>query len=59
MRLGEALVAAGTITEEELSRALTIQANSGAKLGEILVSLGYLHYLQLYGVLAPLLGLRL
>jgi tetratricopeptide (TPR) repeat protein len=41
-RLGTMLVQAGRITEEELSRALAIQANSPERkrLGEILVSMG-------------------
>ena len=58
MRLGEALIAARKITEEQLTHALDLQTNSNARLGEILVSLGILHHLELYPILAQLLGLR-
>ena len=58
VRLGEQLVAAGTINQEQLSRALEVQANSGARLGEILVSLGIIHHLELYTVLSHILGPR-
>ena len=47
VRLGEALLAAGSITEQQLTQALEIQTKSGARLGEILVSLGALHHLEL------------
>ena len=57
LRLGESLIQATLITTEQLEEALAIQKNSGARLGEILVSLGYIHYLTLYQHIAELLGI--
>ena len=37
-RLGELLVEAGTITEEELARALALQQGTNARLGDVLLS---------------------
>ena len=37
-RLGELLVEAGTITEEELARALALQKGTNARLGDVLLS---------------------
>ena len=37
-RLGELLVAAGTITEEELARGLTLQKGTKERLGTVLIS---------------------
>lgn len=43
LRIGDALIASGMITEEQLQAALDIQRRSnGKRLGEVLVSLGYL-----------------
>lgn len=40
-RLGELLIDSGVITEEALSKALTLQKLKGQKLGEVLVSEGF------------------
>jgi type IV pilus assembly protein PilB len=50
--LGESLVEAGLINNEELSIALTEQQNSKEKLGVILVSMGYVSADTLIGFLA-------
>lgn len=42
LRLGEMLIRAGKITEEELAKALEIQKKNGKKLGEVLLELGYI-----------------
>ena len=42
MRLGDMLVAAGCISDEQRERALTLQRSAGRPLGEVLLSLGYL-----------------
>ncbi len=39
--LGEKLIAAGVITQEQLDDALAEQKSSGKRLGEILVDKGY------------------
>jgi type IV pilus assembly protein PilB len=41
-QLGELLVNTGLITKEQLEEALKIQSNSGGRLGQILVQLGYI-----------------
>ncbi|RKZ30221.1 type IV-A pilus assembly ATPase PilB [bacterium] len=40
--LGEMLIRAGRITEEQLKKALEVQKESGGKLGEVLLELGYI-----------------
>ena len=42
LRLGEMLIRAGRITEEQLEEALKVQKETGEKLGETLLSLGYI-----------------
>jgi Mrp family chromosome partitioning ATPase len=42
MRLGDMLVAAGCISDDQRERALTLQRTAGRPLGEVLLSLGYL-----------------
>ncbi|RKZ30222.1 type II secretion system protein GspE [bacterium] len=42
LRLGEMLIQAGKITEKQLEKALEIQGETGAKLGEVLLDLGYI-----------------
>ncbi len=56
-RLGEFLLARGLISEEQLSRALELQARSGEKLGRILLALGYVRRKDLYQALSDLWGL--
>jgi hypothetical protein len=52
MRLGEALVRDGVISQAELDEALEAQVHNGGKLGTILVVLGHLDQKQLYAYLA-------
>jgi len=40
--LGDALLSAGLVTQEQLSEALAVQNRSGEKLGNVLVQLGYI-----------------
>ncbi|MGC9314286.1 MAG: type IV-A pilus assembly ATPase PilB [bacterium] len=42
LRLGEMLIKAGKITEEQLNKALEVQKKSNAKLGQVLLELGYI-----------------
>lgn len=42
IRIGDLLVAAGAITDEQLQEALTQQKESGQKLAEVLLSMGYI-----------------
>jgi cellulose synthase/poly-beta-1,6-N-acetylglucosamine synthase-like glycosyltransferase len=51
-RLGEALVARGLVTEEQLAWALEVQARTGSRLGSILVASGSVKRLALYRALA-------
>ena len=55
-RLGEALVARGLITTEQLEHALAIQQRTGDRLGRILIALGVVKRQQLYQVLAEQWG---
>jgi len=55
-RLGEALIASGQISEEDLNRALSQQKQTGEKLGETLVNLGILSQSTLVKTLASKLG---
>lgn len=52
MRIGEALVRDGVITQAELDDALRVQIQAGGKLGTLLVQLGYLEQKKLYEYLA-------
>lgn len=58
MRLGELLVQAGVITEEQLKTALQLQKRSGQRLGEVLVREGIVSQAQLGAVLESQLGIR-
>lgn len=42
LRLGEMLIRAGKLTEEQLNKALEMQKQTGEKLGQILLSLGFI-----------------
>ncbi len=55
-RLGEALVARGYLTQEDLQRALEYQRHTGDRIGRILIALGLIRRRQLYHVLAELWG---
>ncbi len=51
LRLGDILVKDGIISEEQLSKALSLQKDSGSKLGAILIAQGWLKEDQLFKVL--------
>lgn len=55
-RLGEALIARGLITTEQLEHALAIQQRTGDRLGRILIALGVVKRQQLYQALAEQWG---
>lgn len=58
LRLGDLLVQAGAITEDQLKAALESQKASGLRLGETLVKDGFITQRQLAGVLETQLGIR-
>ncbi len=55
-KLGQSLIEAGQITEDDLNRALSQQKQTGEKLGETLVNLGILSQSTLVKTLAARLG---
>ncbi|MDQ7792474.1 MAG: type II secretion system protein GspE, partial [Clostridia bacterium] len=57
-RLGDLLVQAGTITQEQLTQALAIQKRTGVRLGEVLVNEKFISQYQLIAVLENQLGIR-
>ncbi len=57
-RLGEILLCAGLINEDQLAEALERQRETGERLGRILVSLGYVSDDQVADALAGQLGLK-
>jgi type IV pilus assembly protein PilB len=56
LRVGEALVASGAITREQLDSALSQQRSSGRMLGELLVEQGVISNIALVRALAHTLG---
>jgi type IV pilus assembly protein PilB len=58
LRLGELLVQAGVIKEEQLKKALEAQKRTGLRLGEVLVQEGIVTQAQLGAVLENQLGIR-
>ncbi len=56
-RLGNQLVRAGVITQEQLDKALDIQTRTGKRLGEILAKEGYINKKVLYEFLEKQLGI--
>jgi len=58
VRVGEALVREGALSEEQLSRALAEQKSSGQRLGEMLVDQGLISSTTLVTALANTLGVR-
>src|SRR4051794_23236860 len=58
MRIGEALVQEGYLTQEQLARALAEQKSSGRMLGEMLVEQGVINGAQLVHLLARTLGVK-
>ena len=57
-RLGELLLAAGTITQEELDRGLALQKESRGRLGEVLIANGIITEDQLIEALQMQLGIE-
>jgi hypothetical protein len=51
-RLGDIVVERGLIDQRQLDEALAVQRDGGAKLGEILVDLGFITRLALAGVIS-------
>jgi len=58
-RLGEMLVAAGELTEEQLQKALNVQQGTRDRLGKVLVNLGFLTERSIVKVLKDQLGLEM
>ena len=56
MRLGDLLIAAGAITEEQLQHALQAQKQSGRRLGDVLIDSGVITQRQLIDALQMQLG---
>jgi type IV pilus assembly protein PilB len=56
-KLGELLISANLITEEQLQEALNVQSNTHQKLGEILVQLNYVNEQDLTDLLSEQLGI--
>jgi type IV pilus assembly protein PilB len=58
-KLGEILLEAGLITEDQLNHALSVQKTKKQKLGKILVELGFVTKEQIAEALAKKLGLQI
>ncbi|MCI6498550.1 GspE/PulE family protein [Lachnospiraceae bacterium HCP1S3_C3] len=58
IRLGDCLVQKGLLTEEQLNNALQEQKNKGLKLGETVVTLGYVEENDVIDVLCDQLGIE-
>ena len=56
MRLGDLLIAAGTITRQQLDDALTLQKQTGERLGDVLIENGTITERQLIDALQMQLG---
>ncbi len=56
-RLGEMLVDVGVLTEEQVSRALSLQRGSGKRLGTVLIDEGFITETQLVETLRMQLGI--
>lgn len=57
-RLGEILISAGLISEDQLKQALGLQKQSGLKLGEVFIKEGFVTEEQVMGVLETQLGIK-
>lgn len=57
-RLGEILIAAGLITEDQLKNALELQRKTGRKLGEVFIKEGFVTEDQVIKVLETQLGIK-
>jgi twitching motility protein PilT len=58
MKIGEILVGAGVIQEDQLQQALTVQSQAGGTLGENLIRLGFLDEEALLNALSEQLGMQ-
>jgi type IV pilus assembly protein PilB len=58
MRLGDLLIAAGTITQEELEKGLALQKEQKGRLGEVLISNGIITEEELIEALQMQLGIE-
>src|SRR3954462_8134727 len=58
LKIGEALVQEGYLTQEQLARALAEQKSSGRMLGEMLVAQGVVNGAQLVHLLARTMGVK-
>ena len=58
MKIGEILVAAGVLQEEQLQQALTVQSQLGGTLGENLIRLGFLNEEALLNALSEQMGMQ-
>ena len=56
MRLGDLLVASGTITWQQLERALALQKETKQRLGDVLIQNGFITEAQLIDALRVQLG---
>ena len=60
IRIGDLMISAGYITEDQLKEALAIQKESGGKrIGQVLIELGYVTEVQMLSALADRLDLQL
>ncbi|MGN0436786.1 MAG: GspE/PulE family protein, partial [Wujia sp.] len=57
IRIGDLLVEAGAITEEELQEAITYQKENGGKLGNVIMNLGFISQDLLITVLTTQMGI--
>ena len=58
-RIGDLFVEQGIINEQQLAEALDVQRNTGGRLGEILIELGFVTALDSARVLAARLGMEI
>lgn len=58
IRLGDCLVQKGMITEEQLEQALAKQKETGSKIGETIVDLGFVSEMDIIDVLADQMGIE-
>ena len=58
MRLGELLISAGLLTEEELARGIALQKGTNKRLGEVLQDNGFITEAELVEALQMQLGIE-
>ena len=57
IRIGDLLVEAGAITEEELQEALAYQKENGGRIGNVIMELGFISQELLIKVLTTQMGI--